>query len=567
MKRLVGILGLMLFAALLGAGSASATTYYIAANGIDTNNGTTKTTPFLHAPGMPNCSGTCASTTPQPGDSFIFRGGDTWHTSNSSASPYIGVTIGRNCTLGGTTCGWGWIWSGSSTNCNWPTSSSSCIYIGVDKTWYSGGSWSRPKVYMDNPPSRSLVASCTYDQSAGPYALSIGNTGAGPVTSYVIFDSFEIYGHCHSQRGPTPIIQRFGYYISIINCYFHGWTETDNPQPNGSVAEDIAAEISWYPGRLSSTTHNVVAYDVFDGSDAYCTGNRKCSGGPAVSGDAYIFEYNVVRYIAGGVAGLAQEVLAHDNLFEDMYESFDPADHGDVDFMYGNHGPTGSTVSFYNNIIRNTNMGQTIALSAADQGFVYVFNNVWWGISNPSNCLAFYNTTTNKATFYVTNNTFDALCWVQMTNPNPHKATGNVYFRNNHFIGFSSSSISAIASHGGNSEVTVRDKGNEIFQTEAVANGQGYTPSNNYQPTSTSGATYHAGANLSSSCTTYSPDSALCNGSTEAVENTAGRGTIPTLNIASPQVRGTAWDAGAYQFSSASLSLPNPPSGRTAMVQ
>src|SRR4029077_14620960 len=62
-------------------------TYYIAANGSDSNNGTSKTTPWLHAPGMANCTGTCASTTPQPGDSFIFRGGDIWHMQNSTATP------------------------------------------------------------------------------------------------------------------------------------------------------------------------------------------------------------------------------------------------------------------------------------------------------------------------------------------------------------------------------------------------------------------------------------------------------------------------------------------------
>src|SRR5437762_14246 len=58
--------------------SASATTYYIAANGSDSNNGTSKTTPWLHAPGMTGCSGVCASASPKPGDRFIFRGGDTW---------------------------------------------------------------------------------------------------------------------------------------------------------------------------------------------------------------------------------------------------------------------------------------------------------------------------------------------------------------------------------------------------------------------------------------------------------------------------------------------------------
>src|ERR1700683_21618 len=35
--------------------------YYIAANGSDSNNGTSETSPWQHAPGMPACSATCAS--------------------------------------------------------------------------------------------------------------------------------------------------------------------------------------------------------------------------------------------------------------------------------------------------------------------------------------------------------------------------------------------------------------------------------------------------------------------------------------------------------------------------
>src|SRR5690242_4163905 len=90
---------LLLSFALFAAGSASATTYYIAANGSDSNNGTSKTSPWQHAPGMPSCTGTCASTTPRAGDQFIFRGGDTWHY--GSGTPSVGGT-------------WNWNWSGSS---------------------------------------------------------------------------------------------------------------------------------------------------------------------------------------------------------------------------------------------------------------------------------------------------------------------------------------------------------------------------------------------------------------------------------------------------------------------
>ena len=53
--------------------------FYISAAGADTNSGTSESSPWLHAPGMANCSNTCRSTTPAGGEGFIFRGGDTWH--------------------------------------------------------------------------------------------------------------------------------------------------------------------------------------------------------------------------------------------------------------------------------------------------------------------------------------------------------------------------------------------------------------------------------------------------------------------------------------------------------
>lgn len=77
---------------------SNAETYYIAANGDDMNNGTSKLSPLLHAPGMPGCSDTCAGITPTGGDDLIFRGGDTWH--RNTGSP-----IGSP---------WAWSWSGAS---------------------------------------------------------------------------------------------------------------------------------------------------------------------------------------------------------------------------------------------------------------------------------------------------------------------------------------------------------------------------------------------------------------------------------------------------------------------
>src|SRR3954447_7984690 len=76
----------ILFSTLWLAASASATTYYIAANGNDSNNGTSTGTPWLHAHAMTGCSNVCNSTSMAPGDRVIFRGGDTWYY-NGAGTP------------------------------------------------------------------------------------------------------------------------------------------------------------------------------------------------------------------------------------------------------------------------------------------------------------------------------------------------------------------------------------------------------------------------------------------------------------------------------------------------
>src|SRR5579863_1110508 len=100
---------------LLTSGSAFATNYYIDySSGNDSNNGTSKTSPWQHLPGMPGCQAQCTAASPKPADQFILKGGVTWPNSS---------------------LGWEWTWSGSAGN---------LIYIGVDQTWYAGSSWTRP---------------------------------------------------------------------------------------------------------------------------------------------------------------------------------------------------------------------------------------------------------------------------------------------------------------------------------------------------------------------------------------------------------------------------------------
>ena len=138
----------------------------------------------------------------------IFRGGDTWHFGNSSASPYAG---GNSFGLPG----------GGGTSA-YP------IYFGVDQSWYSGGSWARPIFTEDNPPSTSQkLSSCTF-----PTGSDLINFGGG---KYFIVDNLELTGACTTSAYWNFTYVNYGSlsgYANFYNLYIHGWSHVGFPNPN-----------------------------------------------------------------------------------------------------------------------------------------------------------------------------------------------------------------------------------------------------------------------------------------------------------------------------------------------
>jgi hypothetical protein len=521
---------------------AFATTYYIASNGSDSNNGTSKTTPWMHAPGMPSCTGTCSSTTPKAGDKFIFRGGDTWHY--GTGSPLIGGA-------------WNWKWSGSSGN---------PIYIGVDQTWYSGSSFARPVLNGDNPLSTSFVGSCAYDDS--------NLTGGGMIglsDSWVTFDNFEVEGVCWSGSiSNHGIIYQAGGSSTndtISNFYCHGWTMTSS---SNDQVYCINAE-----GGGNLADGNQYAYDIFDGSDSphFAAGDTTnchwvatdgCASGQGIYGRAYDVHNSIFRYLSNFMVTL-NTTTVHDNLFEYLYFSYQQnGQHPNVLNNLG--GPAGTNLYFYNNILRHTYSTENIYLAVRTNA--YIFNNVFYDNMNtqfgvlPTGCI-YLNASPGAAStqaVYIYNNTLgDASCKFNPAGVNSPlgQFNGSVSIANNHIIGSGSTSASSIISNQGGI-FTVTDKGNEVIQTAATATSQGYSSSNNYAPTSATASTVGAGQNMTSYCATFSPDSALCSGTSDAVAETSGDGgkvaAYPAIPIVS---RASDWDAGAYQFS-ASTKPPGP---------
>jgi hypothetical protein len=541
MQRSVRLVFLLLLMGML-ATTASATTYYIAASGADSNNGTSKTTPWLHAPGMTNCSATCASTTPQPGDSLIFRGGDTWHYGNSSLTPYVGGTSPR----------WSWNWAGSSSNCKLDGSAgaivkTSCIYIGVDQSWFSGSSWARPIMNMDNPLTTSRPSSCTFDQD-GQNILFLSS-------NYVILDNFEWLGLCWNSSPNAGVVTTLATMVEITNNYFHGWT-----YGSGS-SEDSFPQISCSGTGCTGT--EIVDHNVFDGSDASLGSTVGAASGKATGAGSEL-AYNIFWHISNGdIAGTSSLTSVHDNLFYYMLEP-QGSIHGNIIEWLG-VGPAASTY-FYNNLMYTTNEGEGIDMYTGTAGTSYVFNNVSYlyratfgsTITNgnePNNC--YMGEVSGR--WYFFNNTTDSPCSFTQA-----RGSISMTFENNHFIGFSPANVGGFANTGSANT----DNGSEVFQSEAAANAQGYTTSNNYAPTAASDATVGAGTNMTSFCSGIGnalAAAACTKGYGGVTYNQTNHTAVPNTPSARPS--SGAWDAGAYEFGAASASKPNPPTNLTATVQ
>jgi hypothetical protein len=496
------------------ATSAWSSTYYIAANGSDSDTGTSTSSPWLHAPGMPACSGKCAAYSPAPGDRFIFRGGDAWHLGNSSATPYVGSG------------GWNWSWAGNASN---------PIYLGVDTTWYSGSSWARPILTGDNPLTTSPVSSCTYDESSMTFLfISAAN---------VTVDNFEILGGCwrgtqngYSQyTGMTYIAKgqpANPANIIIENVYLHGWSHVTFSCGSGGTSGncDGAAGIAG-DSHSNGGQGNQITGVVVDGSDSDST-----SFG-AVLWDCYDVHNSVLRFASQGVVCNNMHTF-HDNLIEHISESSDGQTHSNG-FEFNSEWPGTNTV--YNNLVRH--------ITAAVAGWVnpsqvdYQYNNVvydtigqGWDVDPTGGGTAMY--------FY--DNT------VQGGGVGANGSWEGVLV-NNIFI-------------DGSPNGSPNSSKNSVSWTSSQATAAGYVAANNYAPSSgnCNGQTLcpvGAGANLTSSCS--AAGSALCSETTTGCTYQVSTHSVTCpAQVPLSQPASGAWDIGAFRFGG----VPGAPTGLTGTV-
>jgi hypothetical protein len=524
--------------------------YYVAANGSDSNTGTDEAHPWGHAPGMPTCSNNCATLQnqgngPPAGTGFIFRGGDTWHFGNSGASPYTGGS---------------WI-TGSMLN----GSQANPYYIGVDKSWYAGGSWARPILTADNPTSASTtLGPCAYHSGSSNNMLAFDGA------SHFILDNFELTGFCQDSSGaPNGKDQYITYGYSgdmrFLNLYLHGWTHQQFGVP--SDPQDCSAGVCFnisifHGGDEPNVPDDTFRYVVIDGSDSDPHAAQACYC------DFWDVAYSYIGHQSNVITRYNH--VYHDNLYEYWVEN----GHGNV--MESVAEPAGTNV-MYNSVFRHINYlnenGDPFIWWLPDPGTTdYFFNLLIYDVNNMEYFIA-GNNNSNQGTYVLFNDTFqsnDSTAGISCS------ATGNsstVKLANMQWVTESSTYLAASCSGRVASDVT------GLLQTNAVATSNGYKSSDTYaySPTYGTSPTVGQGTNQKNGyCaalqTAANSDSTLQDAATACLSDTRYACTYNASNhtVSCParaQVSRSvtaAWDIGTYQYSG--VGAPAPPTNLTATV-
>ena len=479
LAQLAILLGCMLL-----SGSAFATTYYIAASGSDSSAGTSKTSPWLHAPGMTGCTATCAAKTPQPGDQFIFKGGDSW---TSGSFPINLVASGT---------------SGYS------------IYYGIDQTWFTGASWTRPVFDLQLTSGKKQV-----------FNLSSG-------IGYVTIDNFEMKNLViDNDNGNNAFVLINGRVTGVLveNNYIHKWTRTA-----GFTNDQVATN----GGILSAVGGNdiTVLNNLIDNS----TGCGDCGSLIFGAGTA---QGNTVHDAPQGINS-TNNVIG--NEVYNIANSFDPTQHENVVYMKGRGVVSGNkihhmgTAGTFSGVVLYVDPSWSCT-SATSTETLTVFNNVVYDTADKAPVLFQGERKTPTCTtvidFY--NNTLQFAGDIAINTSGDNVSVADV--RNNHYIMGDPSGPTFCHNNSARScgnIGTVTDNHN-IDMSATTATNQGYVLANAYAPIGSTNGTVDVASDLSSVF------------------------TVDVIGVNRPQQ--SIWDAGAYEYD-ASGSNPQPPSGLAAQV-
>lgn len=347
--------GLVCLLACAGSLQLSAITYYIDfTTGSDSNNGTSKATPWKHHPASGAFSG---SYVPAIGDDFVFRGGETWPNSCFPMQAKIGGNAGNAS-----------VW-------------------GVDQTWFTGAVWTQPKFDAGNVELAN---------TGGTYNIFIQFAGF----SYITIDNIEFTG-LHWSGGNEPF-QGNGYIkvqsstnIIISNCKFLNWTHGSY-----NIGTENTMFCVWGNNGSPFTSGCVITNCVFDGINQPNQTRFQSSGGGVRDWGGRIVN-SVVRNACDGFnpssspAGQIMEITGCD--IGPILNSFDPNYHPDGIQNNGGH-----AMSINNNYIHDCWPVSIFILNGQSGETNWFFNNVVWGGAGARIDL---NTSSGNGKIYIYNNT------------------------------------------------------------------------------------------------------------------------------------------------------------------
>lgn len=455
-------------------------TYYIDyASGNDTNSGTSKLAPWQHAPQMTNTF--TGSYTHGIGDSFIFKGGVTWGVTNFQ----------MHVKSGG--------------------SAATPDYYGVDKTWFTGGLWTRPVFDFEH----TVIDPNGFEANSAVFLDQV---------NYVTIDglelkNFRIVNGSAAQKNFNILAQNSDF-ITITNCVIHDWDYAGSPPlpdgQDGNSAGGVANSGSSIGGTTEIVTHCLLHCD-----------NTTIKCGTAITSLQPMF--TEVRGVPQVYSGSG---LCHDNNFHDPVYSSDPTAHGNTIITFGP-----STI--YNNLIHDLPAGTSCMLlhaggSEAASWTDLIYNNVIWNTGNqaPITVDTFsIAAPTSGAMIY--NNTLAAITGIAVGNRGGgHPGLGWLDVRNNLLISDQTSG-NPICYNGGipNCGTVLGGVTNafNLILTPAAASAAGYTIANQFAPTALGSPSVNVGTALAA----FSTD---------------------ILSTNRPQLG--AWDAGAYEFFTSLTNFP-----------
>ncbi len=523
---------LALLVTLFSARSVSATTYYVATSGSDSNNGISESTPWAHLPGMPTATGTAGSHIAVAGDTFILRGCDVWY--NSPGTSNFPLVLNNGGTSGNP------------------------VTITVDQTWYNTtncpSAWNRP--IFDAHTSSS---SSTPTQIGGTTTGCVGGNGNNFIlfnASYITVNWLELRNLYYANDAENSCYGGNAWfqlnnadYVTVSDGYEHGWSM--GPYSANSVNDtDELVFINGSPACPHCLlTNNVV------NNCATTSGSGTLPGGamsfPNVKFSIFKCMSNAYKPLYAGEFGYNEITLVGDSpdptIHSNCIESVAATGDGGIYYIHDNR--------IHDNYscegLQIGNPGETD----------YVWNNVWYndtavGANGPQ-----VPQSETPVAMYFWNNT--VVDWGSCINDASHgySWSGPFYSQNNLCINSSNSGGS------GSPTASLVTISNNMALTDALANTDGYTNTEAfvYSPISNSSPSVGKGVNLTPlwpAGFSTQDSSIVC---TQQTVNTV----VQSVCTGTPHARPAngAWDVGSYQFTAGSTSQPNPPTGLKATAQ